>query len=194
MLTAGIDIGTTSVKGVVVDDDGTCSIGCGFPTRSDVGGRSLRARGMGGVGSGAAGRPAQPGPQPAVGGGSGIDGAVVVRGHADGRPITAGLLYGDGRGRDGRRSTSSDAGELVGFLRWLVAEAPEAHGYWSAPAVANRALGGPAAVDFGTGSTSTPLFDGAGWDAAVCTDAGARLDSSHPCTSWVMRSPTSAMA
>jgi xylulokinase len=95
-----------------------------------------------------------------------------------GRPITPGLLYGDGRGRTGglQKSTDSDAGEVVGFLRWTAAEAPDARGYWSAPAVANYALGREAAVDIGTAFTSTPLFGDQGWDEHLAKECGARVE------------------
>src|SRR5207253_47519 len=65
-----------------------------------------------------------------------VDGAGV--------PITPGLLYGDDRGRTGAHvgaGGSDDAsGGFLGFVRWLAEEAPGAHGYWPAQAVANHAL------------------------------------------------------
>ena len=67
-----------------------------------------------------------------------------------GRPITPGLLYGDSRGRaPGPQSTAAldgpfPLGEAAEFLRWTAAQAPEAAGYWPAPAVANYALAGEA--------------------------------------------------
>jgi len=92
-----------------------------------------------------------------------------------GRALTPGLLYGDerGRGEGVDRATDSDAGEVVGFLRWTAAAAPDAHGYWPAPAVANFALSGSAAVDISTAFTSSPLFNGTGWDPEVCASCGA---------------------
>jgi xylulokinase len=94
-----------------------------------------------------------------------------------GRPITPGLLYGDSRGRvlDADPSAPFPVGEAAEFLRWTAAEAPDAAGYWPAPAVANYALGGQAVVDFPTAFTSTPLFDG-GWNAQACAERGATVD------------------
>ncbi len=59
-----------------------------------------------------------------------------------GRPVTPGLLYGDVRGRvpdapSGRDQPLPAVGEAAEFLRWTAAAAPDAAGYWPAPAVAN---------------------------------------------------------
>lgn len=89
--------------------------------------------------------------------------AVDARGHAAG----PGLLYGDARGR-----TGSGGGEAGGFLRWLAAEHPDASGFWPAQAVANHALGGPAAVDRGTAFSTYPLYGPSGWDVDVLAGAG----------------------
>ncbi len=68
------------------------------------------------------------------------------------------------------------SGEAVEFLRWTAGEAPDARGYWPAMAVANHALAGEAVIDNATASTSYPLFDGSGWDEAVCADCGTTGD------------------
>jgi xylulokinase len=92
-----------------------------------------------------------------------------------GRPITPGLLYGDGRGRKpGAPEQALPAlGEAAEFLRWTVAQAPDATGYWPAPAVANYALAGEAVIDVATAATAFPLFDGTGWNPAACASYGA---------------------
>ena len=66
-----------------------------------------------------------------------------------GRPIAPGLLYGDARGRVPGVSTDGPfpVGEAAELLRWTAAHAPEAAGYWPAPAVANYALAADAVVD-----------------------------------------------
>ena len=94
---------------------------------------------------------------------------------AAGVPLTPGLLYGDGRGRAPGVETDGPfpVGEAAEFLRWTAAEAPDAAGYWPAPAVANHALAGTAVIDFPTAFTASPLFDGDGWNAAACADRGA---------------------
>jgi xylulokinase len=62
----------------------------------------------------------------------------------------------------------------VEFLRWTAGAAPQAAGYWPAPAVANRALGGAAAIDVSVAFISAPLYGTGGWDAALCAACGAR--------------------
>ncbi len=58
---------------------------------------------------------------------------------SDGRPVTSGLLYGDSRGRapGAAQQPLPSVGEAAEFLRWTAAEAPDATGYWPAPAVAS---------------------------------------------------------
>ena len=79
-----------------------------------------------------------------------------------GRPRASGT---SGAGPEGR-------GEVVEFLRWTAAMAPDAAGYWPAPAVANRALGGAPAIDLGVAFTSVPLYGRDGWDADICAECG----------------------
>jgi xylulokinase len=173
-LTVGIDIGTTSVKGVIVDGRGHIldrvrvphPIVVPAPDRFEHdANRAWRAGPRRALARLAALRPR------AVAVSTMVPSLAAV--DRRGRAITPGLLYGDGRGREGvARATDSDAGEVVGFLRWAAANAPGAHGYWPAPAVANFALAGDAVVDFGTAFTSSPLFGGSGWDPEVCASCG----------------------
>jgi xylulokinase len=98
-----------------------------------------------------------------------------------GAPMTPGLLYGDERGRapgaPAERAQPLPAlGEAEQFLRWTAARAPDAAGYWPAPAVANHALSGEAVIDVATAATAFPLFDGTGWNPAACTDCGASAE------------------
>lgn len=99
---------------------------------------------------------------------------------AAGRPITPGLLYGDGRGRvpvaiDASVTVLPPAGETAKFLRWTAAQAPDAAGYWPAPVVANHALAGDPVIDFASAYTTAPLFDGTGWSATALADCGATV-------------------
>lgn len=94
-----------------------------------------------------------------------------------GMPCTPGLLYGDGRGRSADASASpAQSGELLAFLRWTVAQRPDAAGFWPATAVANHALGGEAVLDTSTASTAYPLFDWTGWDPALAADLGITVE------------------
>jgi xylulokinase len=100
---------------------------------------------------------------------------------ASGRPVTPGLLYGDSRGRAPAADSDAQAGpfpvgEAAEFLRWTAAQAPDAAGYWPAPAVANYALAGEAVIDFPTAYTALPLFDAGGWSAEACAQRGVTVD------------------
>lgn len=95
---------------------------------------------------------------------------------AKGRGLTPGLLYGDARGRTEGHASPADSGELVAFLRWCAAQAPDAAGFWPAQGVANHALCGEGAIDSVTAMTAMPLFTGVEWDPAVAADAGVTVD------------------
>ena len=99
-----------------------------------------------------------------------------------GHPITPGLLYGDSRGRVPGADTEGPLppGEAAEFLRWTAAQAPDAAGYWPAPAVANYALAGEAVIDVPTAYTALPLyspdFEG-GWNAQACAERGVTVEA-----------------
>ena len=71
-----------------------------------------------------------------------------------GEPVTAGLLYGDARGRystpratrGGTEVPATGLGEVAGFAGWIAAQ-PEVTALWPAQAVANHALCGVGAID-----------------------------------------------
>jgi xylulokinase len=173
-VTIGIDIGTTSVKAVAADEDGKVlartriphQLRVPAPDRLEHDADEAWRRGP----VAAMAELARPDARAVV-----VTAMVPSLAAVDdsGRPITPGLLYGDARGRKaGGGDKSFLSGEAVEFLRWTVREAPHAHGYWPATAVANHALAGEAVVDNATASTAYPLFDGLGWDEAVCADCG----------------------
>jgi xylulokinase len=94
---------------------------------------------------------------------------------AYGVPIGPGVLYDDERGRTGGQGGGGDPTrslETLTLLTWAASEYPGAKGYWPAQAVANRALGGPPTIDFGTAFSAGPLFGGNGWDEVRCAKAG----------------------
>jgi xylulokinase len=177
-VTIGIDIGTTSVKAVVADEDGQVLARTRIPHQLRVPAPDRLEHD--------ADEAWRRGPRAALAELATADAAAVAvtamvpsltAVDADGRPLTPGLLYGDARGRcAGGGQASVLSGEAVEFLRWTVGEAPDARGYWPAMAVANHALAGEAVIDNATASTSYPLFDGSGWDDAVCTDCGTAAD------------------
>lgn len=176
-VTAGIDIGTTSVKAVAVDDDGVIVARSRVPHDIVVPGPDLMEHD--------ADRAWRRGPKRALAAlgsfdikGVGIAAMVPSMTAVDrrGRPLTPGLLYGDARGRGGDERQGppgpEGGGEAVGFLRWTAGAAPDAAGYWHAQAVATAAIGGPPAVDIGVAFTSSPLFGPAGWDESICGSLG----------------------
>jgi xylulokinase len=175
-VTIGIDIGTTAVKAVAADDDGRVVARARIPHQLRVPAPDRLEHN--------ADEAWRRGPLAALNQ-LGCPDALAVAVSAmvpsltavdsGGHPITPGLLYGDGRGRVPGAATDSPfpVGEAAEFLRWTAAQAPDAAGYWPAPAVANHALAGEAVVDFPTAFTASPLFDGDGWNAAACADHGA---------------------
>jgi xylulokinase len=180
-VTIGIDIGSTAVKAVAADADGRVSARVRIPHRlrapapdllehdADEAWRRGPLAALDQLGTEAR----------AVAVAAMVPSMTAV--DATGKPITPGLLYGDSRGRAPDAEAHSApalpaVGEAAEFLRWTAAHAPDAAGYWSAPAVANYALAGEAVVDFATAITTLPLFDGTGWNLAACADCGVSPD------------------
>ena len=167
-ITVGLDIGTTSVKAVAADGDGTIvgrarvphRINIPAPDRFEHDANQAWRRGPAKALK-ALGTDLEPKAVSVV---AMVPSLTAV--DRKGIPRTPGLLYGDVRGG------GIDAGEMAGFLRWTAAEAPDAHGYWPAQAVANAALGGEAVIDASAAGSSAPVFsmDLWGWDPALGVD------------------------
>jgi xylulokinase len=178
-VTIGIDIGTTAVKAVTADEDGRVTAWTRIPhqlrvpTPDRLEHDADEAWRQGPLT--ALDRLARPEVR-AVAVSAMVPSLTAV--DSAGRPITPGLLYGDSRGRVS--GTNGDqpfpVGEAAEFLRWTAAQAPDAAGYWPAPAVANYALAGEAVIDFPTAYTTLPLFDGTGWSAEACAERGVTVD------------------
>jgi xylulokinase len=176
-VTIGIDIGTTAVKAVAADEDGRVLARTRVPHQLRVPAADRLEHD--------ADEAWRRGPLAALADLDRRDAkAVAVTAMVpsltavddSGEPVTPGLLYGDSRGRSaGANEGAMLAGETIEFLRWTARRAPDAAGYWPAAAVANHALAGRAVVDNSTASTAFPLFDGLGWDDAVCTDCGVTV-------------------
>ncbi len=174
---AGVDIGTTAVKAVTVDDNGKIfgrarvasrlAIGRGGTFEHEAAAswweapRSALRQVLG------AGRPravAVSAMMPSV---TAVDGT--------GRPLGPGLLYGDGRIEASPAGVSGDptaSDEMTRLCRWVAARHPAAAGYWPAQAVANASLGGEGVTDLASAFAAGPLFGGSGWDDANCEAAG----------------------
>lgn len=178
-VTIGIDIGTTAVKAVAADADGRVTARARIPhelrvpapDRLEHNADEAWRRG-----------PLTALQQLALSKASAVAVSAMVPSLTavddDGRPITPGLLYGDSRGRvpNAGGDQPFPTGEAAEFLRWTAAQAPDAAGYWPAPAVANYALAGEAIVDFPTAYTAHPLFDGTGWNVDACAECAVTVD------------------
>jgi xylulokinase len=178
-VTIGIDIGTTAVKAVAADEDGHVAAWVRIPHQLRVPAPDLLEHDADQAwrrGPLAALERLNRAKARAVAVAAMVPSLTAV--DATGRPVTPGLLYGDGRGRaPGADNQLLPAlGEAAEFLRWTAAEAPDAAGYWPAPAVANHALAGEAVIDVATAATAFPLFDGTGWNPAACADRGATAE------------------
>ncbi len=183
-VTIGIDIGSTAVKAVAADADGHVTARVRIPHQLRVPAPDRLEHDADEAwrrGPLAALDQLAPGPNVrAVAVSAMVPSLTAV--DAMGRPITPGLLYGDSRGRvAGAAATEPDqplpsVGETAEFLRWTVGQAPDAAGYWPAPAVANYALAGESVIDFATAATAYPLFDGTGWDPVACAGCGATVE------------------
>jgi xylulokinase len=176
-LTAGIDIGTSSVKAVAADADGNVVARARIPHEFQVP-SPLRFEHDAAVAW-------HQGPQRALEALGDVDIAAasvaamvpsLTAVDDDGVPCTPGLLYGDERGHSDRETAIAEAGELMQFLRWQAHERPDARGYWMAQAVANHALTGKAIVSTTVAATANPLFDWVQWDEKLLAECGARAD------------------
>ncbi|HTT92394.1 MAG TPA: FGGY-family carbohydrate kinase [Acidimicrobiales bacterium] len=173
-LTAGVDIGTTSVKAVVADEDGNVVgraklasdlvIGPGGRFEHDAvktwwdSPRAVLHQVL-------SRNPAQ-----AVSVSAMMPSVAAVDG--SGRPLGKGLLYGDNRGRQQGSGDPTASEEMAHLSGWVARNAPGAAGYWPAQAVANASLGGEGVTDLASAFASGPLFNGSEWDAGACAAAG----------------------
>ena len=96
-----------------------------------------------------------------------------------GVPVLPGLLYGD---REGRAPSDAPPGDAVllpgtmpdaeGFLRWASAEVPDARGYWPCQAVATHAISGLPAIDTGVTASLGLLHTHGRWNADLLRSLG----------------------
>ena len=189
-ITVGVDIGTTSVKALAVDEDGE------VVARSRVAHKILAsepdqlrhdAR-----------RAWRAGPQKAY---AALSAELAASGNPDiagvavasmvpsltavnrrGVPTLPGLLYGDFEGRPAPSSHDGDAADegpgmpdAEGFLRWAHAQAPDATGYWPCQAVATYALAGVPAIDTGVTASMGTLHVGGQWNTELLDAMGVTL-------------------
>lgn len=160
-VTVGIDIGTTSVKAVAVDGDGTVVArsrvrhpllaGSADELRHDprLAWRRGPRRALKALGD----------VRPRALSVTGMVPSLAAIGRR-GVPLSQGLLYGDG------------GGDAATFLRRLAAEHPDANGFWPAQTTALAALGAPPVVAATVSFVLGPLASGGRWDPESLRAAG----------------------
>lgn len=179
-ITVGLDIGTTSVKAIAVDGEGTVLARARVPHEVSSPTPSAfehdisvawQANVLAALGAVADGLEVA-----ALNVSAMVPSLGAVA--ADGTPLGPGLLYGDGRGERAvvDATQPGDPGELLAFLKWHATQAPDAAGYWPAQAVANHALCGVGAIDSSTAMTAYPLHNYIEWDEALAKEAGASVE------------------
>ena len=187
-VTVGVDVGTTSVKALAVDDEGTV-VARGRVAHSVVAPepdilrhdakrawRSGPRRAFDQVTA-----QIQDGPHRLAGVAvaSMVPSLTAVNGK--GVPQLPGLLYGDREGRVAKKT--DDAAPLPGtmpdaegFLAWAAAAVPGAKGYWPCQAVATYALAGVPAIDTGVTASLGALHTHGRWNADLLASLGVRED------------------
>jgi xylulokinase len=188
-ITVGVDIGTTSVKALAVDEKGEVVARSRVPHRvlaSEP--DQLRHDARRAWRAGPQKAYAQLSAELAATGNGDIAGLAVAAMvpsltavNGGGVPTLPGLLYGD---LEGRPASTPGAGEAdgadpgpgmpdaEGFLRWAHALAPEAKGYWPCQAVATHALTGVPAIDTGVTASMGSLHAGGQWNTEVLAGMG----------------------
>ncbi|MFZ4584135.1 MAG: xylulokinase [Acidimicrobiia bacterium] len=170
-VTVGIDIGTTSVKAIAADDDGTVVARARVPHALHIPTPTRMQHDANEVW--------RDGPQQALQALGSLDIAAVsvaamvpslTAVDANGRALLPGLLYGDDRGGSAMSGNPAESGELIRFAEWCTRERPDAAGLWPAPAVANHALMGDGVLDTMTAATASPLFD---WNTGAWSETVA---------------------
>ncbi|MCY4631388.1 MAG: FGGY-family carbohydrate kinase [bacterium] len=173
-VTIGIDVGTTATKAVAVDGSGTILARTRRPHELHVPAPGLLEHDAAGAwcaGPLAAWEEVRHAGDPrAVCVASMVPSLTAV--DVRGVPLGAGLLYGDARGEAIAGLPPVGNEEWLGFLRHLARSHRDAAGYWPAQTVVNHALSGVATLDTASAMTAMPVFDGTGWDPALCSELG----------------------
>ena len=186
-ITVGVDIGTTSVKALAVDEDGEVVAHSRVPHKilaSEP--DQLRHDARRAWRAGPVKAYAELSAELAASGNADIAGVAVAAMvpsltavNRRGVPTLPGLLYGDFEGRPAPSLQDSDAADpgpgmpdAEGFLRWAHALAPDATGYWPSQAVATHALAGVPAIDTGVTASMGALHVGGQWNSELLDAMG----------------------
>jgi xylulokinase len=175
-VTAGVDIGTTSVKAAAFDDEGRVVARSRVPHRVVVPAPDYLEHDANQAwrrGPRRALAALVPTPIDSVAVCSMVPSLTAV--DRAGRALAPGLLSGDARGHTELAHLGPGGdGSAVPMLSWLAEAAPRAAGYWPATAVAARSLGANPVIDYGVAFTVSPVFGAEGWDPAVADRCGVR--------------------
>jgi xylulokinase len=184
-VTAGVDVGTTSVKALAVDQDGAVVARSRVPhavvaPEPDILRHDAKKAWRSGPKRAFADLAAQL--QAAGDRLAGVAVASMVPSltavNRNGVPVLPGLLYGDREGRPDPAPASEEVlppgamPDAEGFLRWASGEVPGARGYWPCQAVATNALSELPAIDTGVTAALGSLLRGGRWDAELLGSMG----------------------
>jgi xylulokinase len=187
-VTVGVDVGTTSVKALAVDGEGTVVARSRVPhdvlapepdiLRHDAK-RAWRSGPRRAFDHVTAQLSEGPHRLAGVAVASMVPSLTAV--NRQGVPQLPGLLYGD---REGRGAEKTDDTMLLpgtmpdaeGFLAWAAKALPSAKGYWPCQAVATYALAGVPAIDTGVTASLGALHTLGRWNADLLDALGVRED------------------
>ena len=184
IVTAGVDVGTTSVKAVAVDQSGAVVARSRVPhavvaPEPDVLRHDAKKAWYSGPKRAFADLAAE------LDAGDRLAGVAVASMvpsltavNRRGVPVLPGLLYGDREGRPEQPPAAQEVlpvgtmADAEGFLRWASSEVPDARGYWPCQAVATYALSGLPAIDTGVTAALGPLMRAGRWDLDLLGSMG----------------------
>jgi xylulokinase len=186
-VTVGVDVGTTSVKAIAVDEEGQVVARSRVPhsvvapepdiLRHDAK-RAWRTGPRKAFGEVTAQLDATGRRLAGVAVASMVPSMTAVS--RQGVPLLPGLLYGDREGRPTGEREAEHASLLPGtmpdaegFLRWAAAAEPAARGYWPCQAVATYALSGVPAIDTGVTASLGLLHTQGRWNTELLELLGA---------------------
>ena len=180
-VTVGVDVGTTSVKALAVDEKGEVVARSRVPhsvvaPEPDLLRHDAKKAWRAGPRAAYKQVTDELGDRPVAG----VTVASMVPSltavNRQGVPVLPGLLYGD---REGRVQAAANAGLLPGsmpdaegFLAWAHGEVPDARGYWPCQAVATNALSGLPAIDTAVTASLGSLHMLGRWNADLLTSLG----------------------
>ncbi len=180
-VTVGVDVGTTSVKALAVDEQGHVVARSRVPhavvaPEADVLRHDAKKAWWSGPRKAYQEVTAELGDRPVAG----VTVASMVPSltavNRKGVPVLPGLLYGD---REGRVEPAAEGGlmpgampDAEGFLGWAHGQVPDARGYWPCQAVATNAISDLPAIDTAVTASLGSLHMLGTWNSALLGSIG----------------------